>query len=89
MKISAINNYSSYATPLKPQSFKHTAVPYPEYRIIEQQTKNGLGVISGFEKLLSSIFHPEVTKEAVKIQKQLDTIFADNQHPKKAIYALV
>lgn len=72
MKVNSINsiNYNSY----KP-SFKHTAVPYPEYEKAYKYATSSNSVMSTIINKISDLFSPEVTKEAVEIKSQIDKLY--------------
>lgn len=89
MKINSINNVNTSYSQVKTQSFKHTAVPYPEYENAYvyngNKQKNLFGLIS--EKI-SDLFHPEVTKEAKNIKSQINSIFDDKNSQEKHFSAV-
>lgn len=70
MKINAISsiNYNTKNNS-KAQSFKHTAVPYPEFE--QYYNKNQTSILDR----ISAFFHPVVTNEAKEIKSQIDTIY--------------
>ena len=80
MRVNSINtfNYSSNRP-----SFKHTAVPYPEYPNAYTVKENQIEtkIISTIDKL-ADLFSPKVSKEAMEIKSGIDSIYADS--PKKA-----
>lgn len=71
MKINSISsiNYNNNTA-----SFKHTAVPYPEYESVKNKTSES--GISAFIKKVSALFTPEVTKEASEIKSGIDNIYS-------------
>ena len=72
MKINAINNINNN---YNKQSFKRTAVPYPEYfKAYTQQCKTER-VFNTLVDKISDLFHPDVTKEAVEIKSKIDKIY--------------
>lgn len=72
MKINSINN-------IKPnynkQSFKRTAVPYPEYNKAYTYDSKTENVINSLVNKISELFHPSVTKEAIDIKQKIDSIY--------------
>lgn len=80
MRVNSINNYN-YNSNIP--SFKHTAVPYPEYpnayNVKESQIETK--IISAIDKL-TDLFSPKVSKEAMEIKSGIDSIYSDS--PKKA-----
>ncbi len=74
MKIKSINSFNYNST--KP-SFKHTAVPYPEYESAYYNTPDTLGTkISDLVCKISELFSPKVTKEASEIKENIDNIYS-------------
>lgn len=72
MKINAVNNINNN---YNKQSFKRTAVPYPEYfKAYTQQAKTER-VFNTLVDKISELFHPDVTKEAIEIKSQIDKIY--------------
>ena len=72
MKVNSINLINTYSKP----SFKHTAVPYPEYANAYKNNDNN-GINSLLNKI-SSFFTPQVTNEAKEIKEQINNIYTDN-----------
>lgn len=72
MKINSISSTNYINNSYKP-SFKHVAVPYPEYEdaYIVKHT-NPANKISVIINKISDLFHPEVTKEAQNIKSKID-----------------
>ena len=76
MRVSSINNIN-YNRSMP--SFKHTAVPYPEYpnaynacdKTVETK------ILSTIEKL-TDLFSPKVSKEAQEIKAGIDNIYANS-----------
>lgn len=81
MKINSINN----VTPnYNKQSFKGTAVPYPEYRnVYIHETKKENAIHSLVDKI-SELFHPSVRKEAMNIKQKIDSIYDPQPSSPKA-----
>ena len=77
MKISPINTYSNYKT--NSVSFKHTAVPYPEFESYDMQEQTLDAKLSAFAKKVSSFFSPKVTQEADKIKTGIDCLYSEPQ----------
>ena len=72
MKINSINNINNN---YNNQSFKRTAVPYPEFtRSYSTQVKDD-SIVSSLMNKISKLFQPDVTKEAVVIKSQIDKIY--------------
>ena len=82
MKMNSINllNYNT-----KPQAFKHTAVPYPELENLYYQNPDSVNSV--FKKV-SSLFHPQVTKEAKEIKSKIDTIY-EPKDPKAQLLSVL
>lgn len=72
MKVSSINTikYNSNMA-----SFKHTAVPYPEYSYAYSNSHSLEKKISNIIDRITDLFHPSVTKEAKNIKSQIDNIY--------------
>lgn len=86
MKINAINNSYNLNNV---QSFKRTAVPYPEYASAYVFTKES-GIVDTFVSKISKLFSPEVSKESAKIKNQIDTIYSlSSENPKKALLSVL
>ena len=82
MKINSINTINKTSA-LKQPSFKHTAVPYPEYKDAYDIKQYDLqDRISNIVTKIADLFHPEVTKEAKVIKSQIDDIY--DKKPAKA-----
>ncbi len=78
MKINSINTFNNTIA-LKQTSFKHTAVPYPEYKDAYSNKQYDLqDRISNLVTKIADLFHPEVTKEAKEIKSQIDDIYDDD-----------
>ena len=88
MKINSINTAYNYNNKYN-TSFKRTAVPYPEYRAAYNVAQKN-SVIDTLINKISNLFSPEVTKEAVNIKKNIDTVFETskkNLKPHKSVSA--
>ena len=76
MRVSSLNNINYNKTV---PSFKHTAIPYPEYpnaydvceKSVEKTIINTIGK-------LADLFSPEVSKEAQEIKAGIDSMYADS-----------
>lgn len=75
MKINSISS-TNYINNSYKQSFKHVAVPYPEYEnaYIAKHT-NPENKIAALINKISDLFHPEVTKEAKNIKSKIDDAY--------------
>lgn len=77
MKINSVNSIGTFSRPGgASMSFKHTAVPYPEYYdayiFTAQEDKNIFGRLAD---KISDLFNPKVSKEAEEIKSKINTIF--------------
>lgn len=80
MKVNSISSFNYNST--KP-SFKHTAVPYPEYENAYYNTQSNLETkIIGLANKISDLFSPKVTKEAAEIKSGIDSVY-DNKMDKE------
>ena len=88
MKVNSINTlYNNYSK----LSFKHTAVPYPEYESAYYNSSNGFSALA--EKL-SQLFSPKVSKETINIKSKIDSIYEqksdkNNLNPKKQLLSVL
>lgn len=73
MKINAINS-AGYMT--KDVSFKHTAVPYPEYESAYNKQSRTDAITRVVDKI-SALFTPEVTKKSQKIKEDINKIYSN------------
>ncbi len=84
MKVNSINtinnNYNKF-------SFKHTAVPYPEFEYAYYNTSNSL--LDSISELISKLFSPKVSKETVEIKNQIDNIYDKQADPKKQLLSVL
>ncbi len=86
MKINSINNSFNYN--LNKPSFKHTAVPYPEYEnAYNSNYNNDDNKISILVKKISELFNPQVSKQADVIKNNIDEIY-DNKSPKAHLISI-
>ncbi len=88
MRVAQINNYS-YNANMQKQSFKHSAVPYPEY--IDAYVWDEVGLqdrIMNVVSRISELFRSDVTDEASKIKSQINTIY-DETNPKKQLLSVL
>lgn len=79
MKINAINSYNYISNKT---SFKHTAVPYPEYESAYAYSNDSEFVsrkVDSVVSKLASLFSPKVTKEANTIKSDIDSIYNNNK----------
>lgn len=84
MKINAINNTYNNV-----QSFKKTAIPYPEYASAYVFKKEA-GIVDTFVSKMAKLFSPEVTQESAKIKNQIDSLYNVNtENPKKALLSVL
>lgn len=88
MKINAINNtYNLKNNNI--QSFKSSAVPYPEYASAYVFTKE-TGIVDSLISKVSKLFTPEVSQESAKIKNQIDTIYSvTTENPRKALLSVL
>lgn len=73
MKINSINtiNYNN-----KVQSFKHSAVPYPEFENAYYYVPDTFeSKVSSLVFKIAALFSPKVTKEAMEIKSGIDSIY--------------
>ena len=79
MRVNSINNinYTNYSKSVP--SFKHTAVPYPEYPNAYKPCDRSIEstIITTIEKL-TDLFNPKVSKEAQEIKSSIDSIYANS-----------
>lgn len=73
MKINSINTAYNYNNKYN-TAFRRTAVPYPEYKSAYYVAQKNTAIDTLINKI-SNLFSPEVTKEAVNIKKNIDTVF--------------
>lgn len=81
MKVNSINN-TLYNTKTQRPSFKHTAVPYPEYEKAYAAKNNSENIFSVLISKVSDLFKPEVTKEAKEIKAQIDKLYGSTPQDK-------
>lgn len=73
-----INSISSFNYNVNKTSFKHSAVPYPEYESAYSYNNDSEFVSQKVDSIvakLSSLFSPKVTKEAKSIKSDIDSIY--------------
>ncbi len=80
MKINPINNIT-----YSKQSFKHTAVPYPEYEKAYIYITEDKSI---FDKI-SKLFNPKVNKEAQRIKTVIDNTYNGTPNPKKQLLSVL
>ncbi len=80
MRINPINNIT-----YKTQSFKHTAVPYPEY---EKAYIYAAADTSIFHKI-AKLFNPKVDKETEKIKTVIDKTYNGIPTPQKQLLSVL
>ena len=80
MKVNSINNF--YSNTFKTNSFKRTAVPYPEYTYHTLDKKAEKDAFKLLSEKISEFFKPEVSQEAVNIKSHINSIF-DNASQSK------
>ena len=90
MKVNAINNTQNVNT-YKNVSFKHTAVPYPEFESAYNKPADSSDFMLAFAEKISKFFSPEVRKEADNIKNTIDYVYDNdkNQQPKKALLTVL
>lgn len=88
MLINSVNNITANSTPLKPQSFKRTAVPYPEYNYAYNKGFSNENLFDVIANKLNDIFHPAVSNQAKDIKKQINTIFDEGKTTGRAVNTL-
>ena len=85
MKINAINNLYNNNF----QSFKRSAIPYPEYASAYVFTKED-NIVDTFVTKMAKLFSPEVSQESAKIKNQIDSIYnVNSENPKKAFLSVL
>ena len=88
MKVNAINNTYNFKNN-NVQSFKGSAVPYPEYASAYVFTKE-TGLVDSLISKVSKLFTPEVSKESAKIKNQIDTLYSiTTENPRKALLSVL
>ena len=84
MKINAINNTYNNV-----QSFKKTAIPYPEYASAYVFKKEA-GIVDTFVSKMAKLFTHEISSESAKIKSQIDNLYSTNiEDPKKALLTVL
>lgn len=86
MRVNSISSFNYKNNNL--QSFKHTAVPYPEYEGSYNQNDKSIYKIDVLINKISDLFHPEVSKSAREIKSQIDKICEDNS-PKDSLMSVL
>lgn len=88
MKINSINNtYNNRNNNV--QSFKRSAVPYPEYASAYVFTRE-TGIVDSLISKVSKLFTPEISSESAKIKSQIDNLYSTNlEDPKKALLTVL
>ena len=76
MKVNSINSINTINNNSYKQSFKHTAVPYPEYEKAYLYADKSSSFVSSIINKISDLFNPEVTKEAVEIKSKIDKLYS-------------
>lgn len=77
-----INSISSFNYNVNRPSFKHTAVPYPEYESAYSYNNDSEFVsrkVDSVVSKLAALFSPKVSKEAKAIKSDIDSIYKDNK----------
>ncbi len=75
MKVNSINSFNYN---INRPSFKHSAVPYPEYESAYSYNNDSEFVSQKVDSVVSklaSLFSPKVTKEAKSIKSDIDSIY--------------
>lgn len=91
MKINAINSATYMTSGL---SFKHSAVPYPEYEDA-YNIGNKSDTITRVVDKISALFTPEVTKKSQEIKNDINKIYSDGKNvdlsnnPKKHLLSVL
>ena len=85
MKVNSISNFNS--NQFKVNSFKRTAVPYPEYTYNTLNKKAEKDAFKLLSEKISEFFKPEVSVEADNIKKHINSIF-DNASQSKPVLNL-
>ncbi|MCD7878716.1 MAG: hypothetical protein LUG16_02140 [Candidatus Gastranaerophilales bacterium] len=76
MKVNSINSLQ-YMT--NTQSFKHSAVPYPEYQnAYEVKSSDFTDSIDSFIGKIADLFNPKASKEAAVIKSEIDDLYDDD-----------
>ncbi len=90
MKVNSISSINNFKYNNNNISFKHTAVPYPEYESAYVSYGKQSNFFSDMFSKLSQMFTPEVKNEAKNIKSEIDSVYsADNQEPKKALLSVL
>lgn len=83
MKVNAISNFNS--NQVKVNSFKRTAVPYPEYTYNTLNKKAEKDAFKILSEKITEFFNPEVSAEADNIKKHINSIFDNASQPKNVL----
>ncbi len=86
MKVNSINTINTLNNNYSKLSFKHTAVPYPEYEAAYYNTNS---LLDSIVDKISQLFSPKVSKEADKIKTQIDNIYDQKTNPKKQLLSVL
>ncbi|HIS88765.1 TPA: hypothetical protein IAA87_05020 [Candidatus Avigastranaerophilus faecigallinarum] len=93
MKVNSINSFNYNSTI---PSFKHTAVPYPEYESAYYKNSDTFSEkIQNIAEKIAALFSPKVTEEAAKIKANIDSVYLnkssldDNLSPKKQLLSVL
>ena len=89
MRVNAINNISKISYN-KPVSFKHTAVPYPEFEsAYKYSEETGSQKVSDIFTKISDFFNPSVRKEAAEIKRQINDICSPDKKLKGQLISVL
>lgn len=89
MRVSSINSFNQYNCIKNKQSFKHTAVPYPEFENSYKTKPASVKFsINNIISRISELFHPQVSKDAKEIKNQIDKIYDKKSADKHLVSAL-
>ena len=87
-----INSISSVNYNQKGTSFKHTAVPYPEYENAYANRQSGGLSLREIKEKVQALFSPKVTKEAINIKSGIDSLYDDTvqtSNPKSELLSVL
>lgn len=88
MKINSIN--TNFNTKNYNYSFKHSAVPYPEYKAAYFFVPKSENILDSFIEKVTALFNPDVKKDADIIKNQIDKIYAGTKEsPKQAMLSVL
>lgn len=90
-----INTISSLNYNMTKPSFKHSAIPYPEYESAYSYNNDSEFISQTIDSIVSkfaTLFTPKVSKEAKIIKSDIDNIYNNNvvlNNPRKKSFSVV